>query len=323
MISPDQRIGYLPFNRRPRIRWPNNARVAFWVIPNVEHYEYLPPAHAAKQASARHDNPDFPAPSLPVLVRRDYGNRVGFWRMLQSMDRFNIRCTVNINMAVLEHFPEVRDAMVSRNWDFCCHGMFNTRAAPRGLSVNEQRAFIQDSIEILKRTTGRQLKGLNVLSRATEELPDILAEHGLIYHADYFHDDQPTPIQVAKGKLVSVPYNAEINDSVISQRDRPWEADTLVEMATDAFDRLYEEGKDSGMVFCLPVHPWCIGMPHRIRYLDRILEYIMGHDAVWQTTADDIAQHYIDHHYDEVMASMQEFQRRHGGRVIEGAGHEL
>ncbi|QHE85738.1 hypothetical protein [Hydrogenophaga sp. BPS33] len=82
--------------------------------------------HAVKRAG-RYDNPDFPTPNIPVTVRRDYGNRIGFWRMLKSLDRFGIRCTVNINMAVLDHFPEVRDAMVDRNWDFCCHGMYNTR----------------------------------------------------------------------------------------------------------------------------------------------------------------------------------------------------
>ncbi len=297
MISPDQRIGYLPFNRRPRIRWPNNARVAFWVIPNVEHYEYLPPAHAAKQASARHDNPDFPAPSLPVLVRRDYGNRVGFWRMLQSMDRFNIRCTVNINMAVLEHFPEVRDAMVSRNWDFCCHGMFNTRAAPRGLSVNEQRAFIQDSIEILKRTTGRQLKGLNVLSRATEELPDILAEHGLIYHADYFHDDQPTPIRVAEGRLVSVPYTYELNDAVLL-RDH-FELDELLERARAQLTVLRDEATrdGAGRVMCVSLHPCFAGQPHRAGVLDEILALLSGSEGTWCTTAGRIATTFLESGY--------------------------
>ncbi len=131
----------------------------------------------------------------------------------------------------------------------------------------------------------KTLKGFNVLSRATEELPDILAEHGIIYHADYFHDDQPTPINVTQGKLVSIPYGAELNDSVMTSRNRPWESDTLFEMVKDAFDRLYAEGADNGMVLCLPLHPWCSGYPYRIRHLERILDYVMGHDGVWQTAS--------------------------------------
>jgi peptidoglycan/xylan/chitin deacetylase (PgdA/CDA1 family) len=303
MIPLEQRIDYLPLNDRPKIRWPNGARVAFWVIPNVEHYEYVIPAQAGRQSVA-HGNPVFPDPDIAVNVRRDYGNRVGFWRMLRVLDRYRIRCTVNINLAVLDRFPEVRDAMVERNWDFCCHGVYNTRAAPKGLSPEEQRTFVQDSIAFIRRTTGKQLRGFNVLSRATEELPDILAENGIIYHADYFHDDQPMPIRVSKGKLVSIPYGAEINDSVMTQRNRPWEGDTFLEMAKDAFDRLYAEGADNGMVLCLPLHPWCSGYPYRINYLERILDYVMSHDGVWQTTADDIAEYYIEHYYDETVAHM-------------------
>jgi len=309
MIALDQRIDFLPLNDRPKIKWPNNARVAFWVIPNVEHYEYIPPAGAARMTRG-HDNPDFPPPNIPVNVRRDYGSRVGFWRMLKVMDSYRIRCTVNINLAVLDHFPEERDAMVERNWDFCGHGMYNNRSDPKGLDVERQRAFVEDSIALLKRTTGKQLKGFNVLSRATPELPDILAEHGIIYHADYFHDDQPTPINVSKGRLISIPYGAEINDSVMTQRNRPWEGDIFLEMAKDAFDTLYSEGKDNGMVFCLPVHPWCIGYPYRIRYLEGILDYIMGHEGVWQATADEIAEHYIAHHYDEATAHIRSLKER-------------
>ena len=317
MLSLAQRIGYLPLNDRPKIAWPNGARVAFWVVPNVEHYEYMT-APGAVRLQRGHDNPDFPAPNVPVNVRRDYGSRVGFWRMLKVLDRYRIRCTVNINLAVLEHFPEERVAMLERDWDFCCHGSYNTRAEPKGLTVEEQRAFVADSIEFIKRTTGKQLKGFNVLSRATEELPDILAEHGIIYHADYMHDDQPTPIKVASGKLVSIPYGAEINDSVMTQRNRPWEADIFFEMAKDAFDRLYAEGDENGMVLCLPLHPWCSGYPYRINYLDRILDYVMSHDRVWQTTADEIAEYYIAHYYNDAVTRIREIkssqQRRSAAR---------
>lgn len=303
MIAPQDRIGYLPYNDRPRIRWPNNARLAFWVIPNVEHYEFVPPA-AARQPQRGHDNPDFPAPNVPVMVRRDYGNRIGFWRMVKVLDKYCIRATVNINLALLDHFPEERHAMVERNWDFCCHGIYNSRAAPKGMTVEEQRAFVRECIAIAKRTTGKPLKGFNVLSRATAELPDILAEEGILYHADYLHDDQPTPINVTRGKLVSIPYGGEINDSVMTSRNRPGELDTLFDMVRDAFDRLYAEGADNGTVLCLAVHPWCCGYPYRIGYLERMLDYVMSHDGVWQATADEIAEHYLAHYYDEAVAKI-------------------
>ncbi len=301
MISLEQRIDYLPLNDRPKIIWPNKARLAFWVVPNVEFYDYMPPAKA-KRKDRGFDNPVFPSPDIQGNIRRDYGNRVGFWRMVKVLDKYNIRCTVNINLAVLERLPEERSAMIERNWDFCCHGMYNSRSEPKGLALEEQRAFVKECIAVLQRTTGKKLKGCNVLSRATPELPDILAEEGLIYHADYLHDDQPMPIRVKQGRLVSVPYGGEINDSAMTSRNRAWEADDLLEAAKDAFDRLYEEGAENGMVLCLALHPWCSGYPYRIKYLDKILDYIMSHAGVWQTTADDIAEYYLANYHDQAIA---------------------
>ena len=319
MIALEERIGYLPWGARPRIRWPGNARIAFWVVPNVEHYEYVAPPGTGRELRG-HDNPDFPPPNVPVTIRRDYGNRVGFWRMLQALDKYRIRCTVNINLAVLEHFPEVRDAMVERDWAFCCHGMYNTRAAPKGMSVEAQREFVRECIAVAGRCTGKPLKGFNVLGRATAELPDILAEAGILYHADYLHDDQPTPIKVRRGKLVSIPYAAELNDSVLTSRNRPWELDTLFDMVRDAFDRLYAEGAENGTVLCLALHPWCCGYPYRIRHLERILDYVLSHDGVWQATGDEIAEHYIAHYYDEALARIAEIEEAARERRLRGAG---
>jgi peptidoglycan/xylan/chitin deacetylase (PgdA/CDA1 family) len=293
-----ERIDYLPLNDRPKIRWPGDARVAFWVIPNVEFHEFMPPPRKSRLAI----DPISPDPDMQGNVHRDYGNRIGFWRMLEVLDRHRIRCTVNINLALLERLPEERDAMVERSWDFCCHGFYNSRTEPKDLSEDEERAFYRESIASLARTTGKRLKGINVLGRATERMPDLIAEAGLIYHADWLHDDQPTPINVASGKLVSIPYAGDLNDSLLVTRNRPWEMDELLQMCKDRFDRLYAEGAENGMVMCLAIHPWVIGHPHRIGYLDRILEYVMGHDRVWQTTADDIAEYYIASYYDRVVA---------------------
>jgi len=308
MVAIDRRIGYLPLNDRPKIKWPNNARVAFWVIPNVEFYEYLPPPRKVSQDRG-FGNPTFPHPDINGNIRKDYGNRIGFWRMAKVMDKYNIRCTVNSNLGLLEHFPDERDAMVERNWDFCCHAIYNTRSEPDGCTVEEQRAFVKECIDILKRTTGKQLKGFNILGRATEEFPDILAEAGLTYHADYFHDDQPTPLRVNSGRLVSMPYGGDINDSVMTSRNRAQEADYLFETVKDSFDRLYEEGEENGMVLCLALHPWCSGYPYRIKHLERIFDYVMSHDGVWQTTADDIAEYYLANYHDQVMAHMEKIEK--------------
>ncbi len=296
MPLPPDRVDYSPIIDRPIIKWPNDARVALWISPNVEHYEYMP-----DDDSARTPWPRTPFPDVQQYSYRDYGNRVGFWRMLETLDKYNIRCCVSLNMAVLEHFPEIRDAMVQRDYDYMSHGIYNTRYLYT-YTEEQEREFYRDTIDTLKLHTGKQLKGmLGPAISGTERTPDLMAEAGLIYHTDWMHDDQPVPIKVKSGKLVSVPYSIELNDSSLL-RDNHYEGDYFARICKAQFDQLYKEGAESGRVMCIALHPFLIGQPHRIKYLDDILSHIMSHDGVWQTTADDIADYYIENYYDDAVA---------------------
>ena len=295
MPLPPDRVDYSPIIERPAIKWPNEARIALWISPNVEHYEYSPDFDGN-----RNPWPRTPYPDVQQYSYRDYGNRIGFWRMLEPLDEYNIKCCVSLNLAVLEHFPEISEAMVQRNWDFMSHGIYNTRFL-NTYSEEMEREFYQDCIDTLRRHTGKQLKGmLGPAISATVSTPDLMAEAGLVYHTDWVHDDQPVPIKVNSGKLVSVPYSIELNDSSVL-RDNHYEGDYFARICKDQFDRLYEEGAESGRVMCIALHPFLIGQPHRVKYLDDILSYIMRHDGVWQTTADEIADYYIANYYDQVV----------------------
>jgi peptidoglycan/xylan/chitin deacetylase (PgdA/CDA1 family) len=208
---------------------------------------------------------------------------------------------VSLNLAVLEHFPEIAEAMVERDYDFMSHGIYNTRYL-NTLSEEEEREFYRDNIETLRRHTGKPLKGmLGPAVSGTDRTPDLMAEAGLIYHTDWMHDDQPAPIQVkGGGKFVSVPYSIETNDGGTFRASH--EGDYFAKICKAQFDQLYKEGAESGRVMCVALHPFRIGQPHRVRYLDDLLGHIMSHDAVWQTTADEIAEYYIANCYDEAMA---------------------
>ena len=217
-LQPD-RVDYSPIIDRPIIKWPNGARVALWISPNVEHYEYTP-----DYDGVRDPWPRTPYPDVLQYSYRDFGNRVGFWRMLEPLDKYNIKCCVSLNMAVLEHFPEIAQAMVERDWDFMSHGIYNTRFL-NTYTEEQEREFYRDTIDTLKQHTGKQLKGmLGPAISGTPATPDLMAEAGLIYHTDWMHDDQPVPIKVKTGKLVSVPYSIELNDSGLF-RDNHYEAD--------------------------------------------------------------------------------------------------
>jgi peptidoglycan/xylan/chitin deacetylase (PgdA/CDA1 family) len=296
MPLPPDRVDYSPIIDRPIIKWPNGARVALWISPNVEHYEYMP-----DDDTARTPWPRTPFPDVQQYSYRDYGNRVGFWRMLETLDKYNIRSCVSLNVAVLEHFPEIRDAMVERNYDYMSHGIYNTRYLYT-YTEEQEREFYRDTIETLKLHTGKQLKGmLGPAISGTERTPDLMAEAGLIYHTDWMHDDQPVPIKVKSGKLISVPYSIELNDSSLL-RDNHYEGDYFARICKAQFDQLYKEGAESGQVMCIALHPFLIGQPHRIKYLDEILSHIMSHEGVWQTTADEIAEYYIENHYDDAVS---------------------
>jgi allantoinase len=289
--NPMSRVLYSPICERPKIRWPYGARVAFWVSPNVEHYEYLPPSDEYLQFLNR-----VPSPDVQQYGFREYGNRVGFWRMVDVLDEYRIRATISLNLAVLDHFPEIRDAMMQRGWAYMSHGLYNTRPL-YGCSEVEERAQLREAIKSLRRHTGLAMKGmLGPATSTTIRTFDLMAEAGLKYSADWYHDDQPAPILTTSGRLVSVPYSIELNDR--NPALNCW-LSTLVDRCIGQFDRLWREGEESGRVMCVALHPYVIGQPHMIDYLRRILDHVSEHDQVWYATADEISDYYLEHCYDE------------------------
>lgn len=295
---PPHRVQYLPITDRPRIRWPNDARVALWIAPNVEHYEFLPPRDPQRNTWTRSPHPD-----VQGYGYRDYGNRVGFWRMTEVFDQFGIVATASTNLAVFDHYPEVGAAMVERGWEIMSHGIYNTRYIS-SIDETAEQAFYIECIEALRSHTGQQLRGmLGPAVSNTALTPDLMAEAGLIYHADWFHDDQPVPLATRSGqRLVSVPYSMELNDVPVFTQH--FDTSEFVAMAKAQLDVLRREADDDagGRVMCVALHPYLMGMPHRVDGLAAMLDYLMSHDDVWQTTASQIAGHFLEHHYDDFVA---------------------
>ena len=295
-------ILYSPIIDRPRITWPGDARVALWVAPNIEFYDFLPPHNPHRVACERVPEPQ----DVMAYSYRDYGNRVGIWRLAPVLDNYGVRATASLNIAVLDKYPEICEAMVERDWELMCHGIFNTRFF-LGMDEDEERAVLQDAIETMKRRTGKSMKGLfGPCCSATENTMRLAAEAGLIYSCEWYCDDQPFPINVPTGKLVGVPYGWDVNDDGFTFLDRVYDAELFLQMVKDQFDVLYEEGAESGRVMCIALHPFLTGQPHAIRYLDRMLDYILSHSGVWATTADKIAEHYLAEGYDDEMAYLRE-----------------
>ena len=290
---------YLPYDaRRPTITWPNGARVAIWVAPNIEFYELAPPNNPHRAFWER------PEPDVMGYAYRDYGNRVGFQRMFEAMQKFGIRGSVSLNVAMCDHAPEVIETCAEAGWEFYSHGTYNTRFM-LGMSEDQERELIQDSIDTILKHTGQRLDGwLAPALSYTERTLELVAEMGLSYVCDLFHDDQPTPLNVPSGKLVSIPYSLEMND-VIAYNVNLLSPRRYGEVIRRQFDALYRESAESGSgtVMCIPLHPYLVGRPHRIAAFEEALGYIAGHDDVWFATGREIAAHFVENSYDDFVAA--------------------
>jgi len=302
MLRDPGHYDFAPYRGRPKIRWPNGARVAFWVAPNIEHYEYDPPSNPTRAPWLR------PNPDVLNYSWRDYGNRVGFDRMADVMEKYGVRGSVSLNVALCDHFPAIIERTNALDWELFSHGVYNSRYL-YGLTEDEQRAVIRDSRETILKYSGQSLDGwLSPAISNTDETQHILAEEGILYTLDFTHDDQPMPMNVRSGRLVSIPYSLEVND-VPQFVQRNCSPDEYVRTLKAQFDQLYAEGEDSGTVMCIPLHPYLIGQPHRIGALDQVLRYVTSHDKVWLATAREIAQWYVAHHYDEATSWLDKIKQ--------------
>jgi allantoinase len=291
MLKEPGRYDYLPLIDRPRIRWPNGARVAFWVCPNIEFYELAPPEGQGRPLWPR------PFPDILNYSSRDYGNRAGVWRLMEALDKFGVRASVSLNAAMCDHMPEIVDECLRLKWELFSHGIYNTRLIS-GMTEDEVREVIRDSIATISRHSGESVQGwLAPAISATETFLDLLPEFGIRYTIDVVPDDQPVPIRVRRGRLIAVPYSTEINDiRIMGVRGYPPQA--WADMIKSAFDQLYQEGEENGMVLCVPLHPFVVGQPHRIDALHDVLRHVTAHDGVWLATAREIADFYLAHCHD-------------------------
>jgi allantoinase len=303
-VEPDI-VAYSPILHRPRLTWSGGARVALWVCPNIEHYEFLPAFQRTRPPWPRSPNPDILGYSI-----RDYGNRVGLWRLFEATDALGIRCTVSLSMSVIQHYPQILEAMEKRRWELMSHGIYNTRYH-WDLTEDEERAAMLECRDIHRRLTGREQRGwFSPAVTNTLRTFDLAAEAGYDYCCDLYHDDQPFPVNVRTGSLITVPYTMELNDVIAWRRGD--EIDAFARQIRDYFDTVYAEGQEQGRVMCIALHPFWVGQPHRIRGFQRVMEYILSHPGVWCATAAEIADHYAANHLQAVRAHLAARQAAHG-----------
>lgn len=277
---------YSPITER-EFDLPEGNNVALWVVPNIEHFDFENPRELHRLIEGPPDVNDF--------SWREYGTRVGIWRLMKILDSHDVRATVALNADVCTHEPEIVEAGVERDWEFMGHGQTNSRPL-NGLSESEERAVIRATKETIQETTGVAPRGWLGPARAeTYNTPRLLVEEGFDYVGDFVNDDQPYPMTTEAGRIYSIPYTTEINDIGLFTGYN-MSGPEFEQCLTDQFDVLYEEGKEPGnaKVMAISLHPYLTGLPYRSKYLDNALSYITDHPDVWLATGSEIIDHYME-----------------------------
>ncbi|MFI0454363.1 polysaccharide deacetylase family protein [Actinomadura sp. 6N118] len=282
--KPDgQPFGYSPIVERPPLSWPRRAKVAVYIGLNIEHFRIDRPSTSIWPNTAGL------VPDPLNYGWRDYGPRVGVWRILDILDRHRIRASALLNSEVVHHYPQIIKAGLERDWAWLAHGRTNS-VLHTGMTCDDERAVLADVLDTIAAATGHRPRGwMGPGLTETFDTPALLAELGATYVLDWTNDDQPYALNVPG--MLSVPYTVELND--LGLLGQGVTGPQFVQIVKDQYEQLRADAASGGgRVMALALHPFAIGQPFRAKYLDQALAYLTAQPDAWLTTSDDIAEHY-------------------------------
>jgi allantoinase len=274
IMQPTERISYSPIATRAPLKLPNGARMAIWVIVNVEEWDANMPMPRTVLTPPAGGSP---SPDIPNWAWHEYGNRVGFWRLLKVFDDFKIPGVLAINGSALAAYPQIGHGFTQRNMQ----------------KVENEREDIRKTADVIAAATGKPPRGwLGPGLTETWETPDLLKQEGYDYVADWVLDDQPVWLKTKTAPIVNVPYTQECND-VAMMLIQHHKASEYYDRAIDQFEQIYEDAADSARIMALVVHPYIMGAPHRTKYFRRIFEVVRQKSDVAFMTGEQILDWYL------------------------------
>ena len=285
------RYRYSPITARPAYDWPGGRRLAVYVALNLECFSFGDGLGARLGEGA-----PAPAPDVLNYAWRDYGNRVGVFRLLRLFEELRLPVTLLVNSDMYAHAPEAIAPFRARGDEIVGHG--RTNAELQGtMSEADERALIGEATATIAAAEGTRPAGwLGPWISESVRTPDLLQEAGYTYLLDWCHDDQPVFMRTRAGRILSVPYPQELND-IPQIVGRKREGDEFADMIVDSFEVMREEATERPLVMGIALHAYLVGWPHRFRHLARALRHVVGRagpradDRVWFTTAGRIAEH--------------------------------
>jgi allantoinase len=296
--QPPSSYEYVPLPDRPPLKFPDGAHLALIFTINIEYWEAFRPGQkeplfAGGPATIPHS---LPGDVLDTAnwTWREYGQRVGIWRVIEAFDKAHIAPSCTCNGMIMVERRRIVDAVKERGWELVPHNWAqNDLLTYYAHQPDKERAVIRKTLDKYQEVVGKPAKAwLSSAIRGTPHTPAILKEFGLIAYCDYLNDDQPYWIDTIHGPIVCVPYSNDINDFNMFARGSASTRDGI-EMLKLCFDQLHTEGAVSGRIMNVGLHPHVIGQAHRIAALREFIDYAKAQPNVWFPTREEIATWYM------------------------------
>ncbi|MDW3221536.1 MAG: polysaccharide deacetylase family protein [Paracoccaceae bacterium] len=284
-LAGHNRYDYAPITARPAFKWPEGKGLGVYLGINLEHFAF-------GEGLGAELAPGGPQPDVLNYAWRDYGNRVGAWRMLEMLDHFDLPATVLINSAMYDYAPELVSAHSARGDEIAGHGITNSERQST-MTESEEAALIARATAAIIQSEKRAPTGwLSPWIAESLTTPDLLQEAGYSYTMNWCMDDQPVWMRTRSGALLSVPYPQEVNDipAIVARKET---TSAFGDLIIDTFDEMLEQSRQQPLVMGIALHPYIVGQPARLRHLRRALSHICEHRKdIWLTTAGAIAESY-------------------------------
>jgi allantoinase len=275
-----------PTRTRAPITWPDGKRIAFWITVPIEFFPLDAPSQPVRPLGGLM----LGYPDLWNFSNRDYGARIGIYRIMQVLDSFDLRATAAVNSAAASQYPRLIDELAARKWEFVANGVDMGHVHHGNLSLTDERELIRNAHETLTKVTGGAVYGWHSPGRShSQNTLTLLAEHGFQYVTDWANDDMPYIVKTKDGALCAMPLTYEWSDRVLLLQHNLTVEDYEAQVM-QALHHLHGEAGQygSGRILSLSVSPWILGYPHRIGTLARLLRRIIEAGSVWHATGIEI-----------------------------------
>ena len=288
---------YIPLPERNPLRWPDGNRVALILTFNLETWDLTKDTDKAYYAGGPPILPDVlpgHTPDFPNYTWREYGQRVGIWRLIELFDQMGVKASCTANAVTFERRSAMTDAILKRGWELLAHnweqGELLTDYAK---DPEKEREIVLRTLAAYEKHVGRKAKGwLSSSLRSTLQTADILAQAGCTFYCDIMNDDQPYPLTTPSGPILSIPYSNEINDFTLLTR-RGHTTDEFRDILIEELNVLHAEGATTAKLMNVGLHPHVSGRAYRIRAIREFLEHAKALDGVWWPTREELAAHYF------------------------------